>query len=166
MSSKIIYGFVLSLLSAQTLFAQIPNAINYQGRLVQGSNLVNGQVSLSLSIYDHPTAGSSFCEDVDTVTVVDGIYSTLLGDTTVSGSLTNALTRGNPYLYIEVTVHGVTLSPREKITSTMYSLMAASMPNNSIDGSTIKDGSIDSRDMVSNTFWSTQGNSNISSNYF
>ena len=67
--------------------AQVPQLINYQGRLVLGTNLVNGTVGLSLRLFNVPSGGSSIYEDSNSVTVVDGLYATFIGDNTVSGSL-------------------------------------------------------------------------------
>ena len=72
--------------------AQVPGVINYQGRLVDGDTLVNGDVSLELRLYDSATDGTMLYADSNTVTVVDGLYSTHIGDDTIAGSLSDALT--------------------------------------------------------------------------
>ena len=65
--------------------AQVPNVINYQGRLVDGTNLVNGTVGLSLRIYAKNGASYDLLyEDSNEVAVVDGLYATLIG---VNGSI-------------------------------------------------------------------------------
>lgn len=97
-----------------------PHLINYQGRLLNGTNLVNGNVELELRLFKALAGGSPLYVDSNTVTVVDGLYSTFIGDNTVSGSLVEALT--NTEVWVEVAVNGVALSPRERLSSVAYSL--------------------------------------------
>ena len=100
--------------------AQVPRLINYQGRLLSGTNLVNGNVGLSLRLFNVASGGTAQYEDSNTVTVADGLYSTFIGDNTTAGNLTNALT--NATVWIEVAVNGVALSPRERMASVPYAL--------------------------------------------
>jgi len=58
--------------------AQVPSMINYQGRLVDGGVLVNGNVELVLRLYNDASAGTLEYEDSNTVTAVDGLYSTFI----------------------------------------------------------------------------------------
>jgi hypothetical protein len=107
---------------ASTAHAQIPHQINYQGRLVQGTNLVSGNVALSLRLYDAPSGGTLLYEDSNTVSAVDGVYATVLGDGTTFGILTNALT--NSAVYLEAMVNGTALAPRERIMAVPFALRA------------------------------------------
>jgi hypothetical protein len=103
---------------SSSALGQVPRRINYQGRLAQGTNLVNGAVALSLRLYDAPAGGTLLYEDSNSVTVVDGLYATLLGDNTVAGDLDDALIRGQ--VWLEVAVQGGALAPRELISSVAY----------------------------------------------
>jgi hypothetical protein len=103
--------------------AQVPLFLNYQGRLLNGTNLVNGNVGLSLRLFNVPAGGSRHYEDSNTVTVADGLYSTLIGDGTTAGSLVAALT--NPAVYVEVAVNGVALTPRERLVGDRLCAVAA-----------------------------------------
>jgi len=105
------------------LHAQVPAFINFQGRLLNGTNLVNGTVSMDLTLYNSPSGGGFQYVDTGSVVVVDGLYSTVLGDGTALGTLTNALAQTN--VYLEVTVNGVTLTPRERLASSAYAIRAA-----------------------------------------
>lgn len=110
-----------------------PALIHYQGRLVSGTNLVSGPVGLSLRLYNAITGGTLLYEDSNTVTVIDGLYSTSLGDNTTFGSLSAALT--NAFVFLEVAVNGTPLTPRERVASVAYSLQTAGLlltPNNSV----------------------------------
>lgn len=117
-ANRIVMILSLFAVSVVPLFAAPPALINYQGRLADGANLVNGQVALSLRLFN----GSNVMvyEDSNTVTVVDGLYATLLGDNTIFGDLATALT--NAEVWIEVAVNGVALSPRERMVSVAYAL--------------------------------------------
>jgi hypothetical protein len=117
--SMLLFAFLL-LKPASLLLAQSPDLINYQGRLLDGTNLVNGAVDLSLRLYTASSGGVQVYEDAGTVTLVDGLYETFLGDDTVSGSLVSALT--NNQVWLEVEVDGVTLAPRERLVSVPYAL--------------------------------------------
>ena len=112
-----------ALFAASLSYADVPQLINYQGRLLNGSNLVNGSVGLSLRLFNVLSGGTAQYEDSNSVTVVDGLYSTYMGDNTTMGSLTNALT--NTAVYVEVAVNGTALSPRERLASVAYALVAA-----------------------------------------
>ena len=62
---------------------QVPGLINYQGRLVDGDALVNEDVDIALGLYTNPApvvGEDVLYEDASTVTVVDGLFSTFIGD--------------------------------------------------------------------------------------
>ena len=101
--------------------ATVPELINYQGRLIDGTNLVNGSVSLSIGLYAAPSGGVLLYEDASTVVVVDGLYSTYIGDQTNSGNFASALT--NASVYVEVVVNGTPLAPRERLVAVAYARM-------------------------------------------
>jgi Chaperone of endosialidase len=112
-----------------SVFSQPPELINYQGRLLNGTNLVNGNVGLALRLYNVASGGSILFEDSNTVAVVDGLYSTFIGDdvNTELASyqpLTAVLT--NTAVYVEPEVNGTVLSPRERVVSVAYALRAGS----------------------------------------
>ena len=109
-----------SLLPATHLLAQSPALINYQGRLLDGTNLVNGTVGLSLRLFNTPSGGVPLYEDSNSVAVVDGLYATLIGDDPVDPSFLSAFTI--PDVWVEVAVNGTTLTPREQIASVGFAL--------------------------------------------
>jgi hypothetical protein len=61
-------------------FAEVPTIINYQGRLLDGTNLANGPGEPSLRLYSASAGGTILYEDSNTVTVADGLYTAALGD--------------------------------------------------------------------------------------
>ena len=121
--------------SSFPLLAQPPALINYQGRLVDGTNLVNKNVSLELTLYDAPSGGVLLYADKDPegVNVIDGLYHVFLGDHTAIGDLDQALT--NTEVWLEVVVEGLPLVPRERLASVAYARQVPGLlvtPGNSI----------------------------------
>ncbi|MFH0909885.1 MAG: tail fiber domain-containing protein [bacterium] len=138
--------------------AQVPQRINYQGRLVGPTGLVNGTVSMQLRIYDALTLGAILYEDSNTVTVMDGLYATLIGDNTVTGTLAAALASTNAHL--EIIVNGTPLTPRERIVAVAYAVTADGVKPQGITSNMIatgaisadhlRDGSISNADIAAN----------------
>lgn len=111
--------------------AQAPQLFRYQGRLVENNQLVNDTIPISFKLYDELSGGSLLYEDSASVEVIDGLYATYIGDDTVTGSISNALSAAS--LYLEITINGQTLSPREQLVSVPYALNAgSSAPSGSI----------------------------------
>ncbi len=112
--------FVLGCLWGGAAHAQAPQLINYQGRLLNGTNLVNENVGLSLRLFRSQTGGTPLYEDSNSVIVVDGLYSTYIGDNPTNAAFVAALT--NAEVWVETSVNGQTLTPRERLASVGYSL--------------------------------------------
>ncbi len=120
MKGAVFLLLVLGCLWGGAAHAQAPQLINYQGRLLNGTNLVNGSVGLSLRLFRSEMGGTALYEDSNTVIVVDGLYSTYIGDNPTNGAFIAALT--NAEVWIETAVNGQTLTPRERLASVGYSL--------------------------------------------
>ncbi|MFC1889290.1 hypothetical protein ACFL4G_05995, partial [Thermodesulfobacteriota bacterium] len=101
--------------------ADIPQEINYQGYLTDDSgNPIDGGVEMLFAIYDQETDGSElWSEGPMTVPVDAGMYNVILGETT---PLTPTLLDGPCWL--EVIVEGEYLVPRERVTSTLFTIEA------------------------------------------
>lgn len=139
MKLKALVALVVSFnyITIGALLAQEPQMFRYQGRILDNDALVSGNLDFSFKLYDSPTGGSPLYEDTATIMVVDGLYSTMIGDDTTSGGdLGDAL--NNPAVYLEITVGGETLTPRERIVSVPYAMnglpsgsvvLSASHPN-------------------------------------
>ena len=63
--------------------AQIPRTLSYQGVLTDSTtgDGRNGQFSFSFRLYDTASSGTKLWEETKTLTVTNGLLSTLLGDT-------------------------------------------------------------------------------------
>ena len=102
--------------------AEIPNTINYQGSLKETDGTpFDGAVSMGFALYDSLTDGNLLWSDTQDVSVSSGIYSVVLGST--AGNPLD-LDFDVPY-FLEVSVEGATLGPRQPLTSVPYAQKAA-----------------------------------------
>lgn len=120
----------LILVASPFVYATPPALINFQGRLLDGTNLYSGPVSLALRVYTNAVGGDYLYEDSNTLNVADGIYSTLIGDDTTFGTLTNALVYGEAY--VGVVANGHVMSPRFRLASSAYAIEASQAANASM----------------------------------
>lgn len=116
--------------------AQPGYMINYQGRLSQVSGAVfpNGPADLRIKLYDAMTGGSmKWDSGVLTVQVRDGVFSALLQSGTPTLSPTIFLT-GQSFFELNVKqgTNWTVLSPRQSVTSVPWSLVASTVPDNSL----------------------------------
>jgi len=131
------FGICVALLAALATHAQVPAAFNYQGRLLDGTNLVNGARNFVVDLYTAETGGSAvYTETNNNVVVVDGLYSFAVGDD--AAGLAQALT--NSTLYLGLTVGSQTLAPRERLMSAAYAILAAGVQNSAIRDAQIAAG--------------------------
>ncbi len=117
---KVISIFLLMvlLIFSSTVFAEIPQLINFQGVLKDSANIPQtGTFSMTFSVYDDPTSGSIlWTETQGSVLVNRGLFNVLLGSVSpIPYSVFNGEVR-----WLQVAVNGVDLSPRRKIVSVAY----------------------------------------------
>jgi hypothetical protein len=106
--------------------------INYQGRLADsGGTPLDGTYGMSFSLWDAATGGSLVWgpENHPAVPVSEGLFSVGLGSQTSGGIPT---TTWNGDRYLEITVGGETLSPRELIRSVPIAGMALTVPDGAV----------------------------------
>jgi len=127
--------FVGLILTIAVLSANVPNLIDYQGRLTDASeNPLDGSYSIVFSIYDVDTGGTALWSETQTIDVNEGLFQVILGSNT---SLSEDLFDGSE-LWIGINVESDgEMSPRTKIVSVPYSR-------------TDRDWTIDGNDMYSN----------------
>ena len=129
----IIFSFVLIALP------QIPNTLSYQGVLKDagGALVPNGDYSLTFNLYTAATGGTTLWSEVQTVSVIDGIFNVILGQITPL-----ALPFDQPY-WLGVTVGtGPELTPRISFTASAYSLNANRVVDNAITTAKIADEAV------------------------
>ncbi len=102
------------------LSSNVPQLINYQGRLTDGAgDPVTGNQSIRFKVLNGDTPGASVLwSETQTVTVTDGVYHVLLGSV---NPMSQYLFKG-PNRYLEVEVNGETLSPRQQLGSVPYAM--------------------------------------------
>jgi len=115
---------IVILLVIFTIFSltAVPGTINFQGALKDANGVpVNDTQIMEFRIYDDPDAGSLLWSEQNlAVEIVDGIFSEELGDDTVFP----ASMFDNPELYITFFFGGDEMTPRQKLLSVPYTLLA------------------------------------------
>ncbi|MDP2362138.1 MAG: hypothetical protein Q8M94_00045, partial [Ignavibacteria bacterium] len=130
---------VLMLFAISIQAQTIPNTINYQGVLKDGSGVVvaNGNYNITFKFYDVETSGTELWTETNVVSVVDGMINTQIG------SVTPLNLPFDVQYWLGITVEaGSELSPRIKLTSAPYSLMSQNVINESITTSKLQNGSV------------------------
>ncbi len=109
--------------------------VNYQGRLANpdGTPVVDNTYGMSFSLWNANTGGSLIWgpESHAAVPVSEGLFNVGLGSQTSGGIPT---TTWNGDRYLEITVGGEILSPRELIRSVPIAGMALTLPDHTVDG--------------------------------
>ena len=116
--------------------------VNYQGRLADSSgNPLSGSYGMTFALYDASIGGNLVWgpESHAAVPVSDGLFSVGLGSQT-DGGIPTSVWGGDRYL--EITVGGETLSPRELIRSVPVAGMALTVPDGSIVTEKLADGAV------------------------
>lgn len=110
-------------LAASVATAAAPTQVPFQGLLLDaGGDPVNAAVDLDFELFDALSAGTSlWSESHMGVTVVDGVYSVNLGETT---PLTDSVLGGG-VAFLEIAVDGETLVPRQQLLAVPYAQVAA-----------------------------------------
>ena len=120
---KGIVSFTLCLmLFALCSYAALPGKINYQGKLKENGEPVNGTKKMEFKIYNVATGEIPlWTSDPQNVLISNGLFNYQLGS---NKPLSDIKWEEQSY-YLEIMVEGVTLIPREELTGVAYSLSAA-----------------------------------------
>lgn len=126
--------------------AEIPQRMTYDGYYEDNGTPFNGYLTVRLRLFTNNIASTNewsanyLYEDTNLVWASNGFYSTVLGDTTTAGSLTNALASGTAFLEIEA--NGNIQLPREPLLPVAYALQAAGVKAGGITGAMIANGAV------------------------
>ncbi|MBI5585431.1 MAG: hypothetical protein HY892_16600 [Deltaproteobacteria bacterium] len=95
--------------------APVGDDIPIQGRLTDsGGNPLTGTFSMTFALYDDPVEGNLMCLNTDTVTVVNGLFNTMMDNCTVSDI-------SGLQLYLGIKVGSdPEMTPRQKIGQVPY----------------------------------------------
>lgn len=120
-------GAVSAFEAAESTEDGLPYVLPYEGSFRTDGARVTGTHQMRFSIYTSPDGGASIWgSDTRSVEVADGIFSVVLGDPNDTTPLPQTLA-GEGQLWIELSVDGVTLSPRQRVapaTQALYSSFA------------------------------------------
>ena len=163
-------------LFAKILTAQVPQIINYQGRVAVGAvnfdgtgafkfALVNAAGTTTFWSNDGTSSAGSEPTNAVSLTVTKGLYSVLLGDTSLANMATipNAVFN-NSDVRLRVWFNDGTngsqlLTPDQRIAAVGYAMNAASaaaVASNAVGSAQIVNGSVTGADVAGNTITNTQ----------
>lgn len=105
--------------------AQIAGVISYQGRLLRSSDAtpISEIVDIGFALYAQQEGGQPLWSEKQTLGLSDGYFAALLGSATAFGA--SVWTGADRYL--ELTVGGNALAPRQRIGSAPYALLASNL---------------------------------------
>lgn len=122
-------GLALVFLAGLAAQAQVPQRLGYQGRLTaMDGTPVTGPQAFTFELFVGPTGGTPLWSETQTVLVTNGLYAATLGDVSscdagTCAGLPPSLFTGAE-LYLEVSVGGAPMVPRQRVTSVPYALRA------------------------------------------
>lgn len=167
-------GLPAAVLFITTASAQVPQMINYQGRVQSGGTNFNGTgkfkfailVGNSGSFWSNDGTSSQGSEPTKAVSilVVNGAYSVLLGDTTVPNMTSgidpiNFTTSNNVRLrvWFDDGVHGSQLlMPDQRIAAVGWAMVAGTVVANGVTNSSLAAGAVTAAKIANNTITGTQ----------
>ena len=154
-------GALLLLACATALEAQVPQLINYQGRVAVGGvnfdgsgqfkfALVNAAGTITYWSNDGTSTAGSEPTAAVTLTVTKGLYSVLLGDATLP-NMTACPPRSSPMPTCGCACGSTTaangsqlLTPDQRIAAVGYAMMAGNVPDGAITSARIAAGAVGS----------------------
>jgi len=102
-----------------------PLKINYQGRLEESGQPAEGAKSFIFKIYDALSGGSLVWTSApQSVTLTNGVFSAVLEAGATVNLSTDVFSGAS---FIEITVDGIALAPRQEMVSAPYALVARSL---------------------------------------
>src|SRR5512136_784927 len=101
----------------------VPQMLSYQGKLTDtlGQPVPDGNYQLTFRLYTQPSGGSAIWTEGQTIQVVDGLFSALLGSVTPISSVPDG---GALYLSLQIALNPE-LAPRLRIVSSAYAFLTA-----------------------------------------
>ncbi len=114
--------------------AEAPAKIGYQGRLLKADGSPEaGSHTLGFAVFAANQGGTALWSESQTLALSDGYYATFLGEQTAI----DASVFGGGERWLELTVDGAALSPRQKIGSVPYALTCNSVSGGAVNASSV-----------------------------
>lgn len=127
-----------ALLAPALVFAQVPAKLGYQGLLLKADGQPEvGVVAVTFSVYSAATGGTPLWSEPQQIALTNGFYATFLGDVTPIPSSAFS----GPERFLELSIGGSALTPRQRVGSVAYALMATDARNvvgGTVDASSVK----------------------------
>lgn len=134
--NKMCILFFVFVVHATQIFCSVPMKVYYQSILKEKGQLVTGTRKMKFEIYKQPTGGTAVWSSGDVnIEVKNGVFRYTLDFTNSNIDFANG-----PY-YLQVTIEGTVLSPREEIVSTIYAIQAKTVEDGSITPQKVVKGS-------------------------
>jgi hypothetical protein len=150
-----------------TLHAQVPQLINYQGRVAVGGVNFNGSGQFKFALVNAAGTSTYWSNDGTStsgsqptaavmLTVTKGLYSVLLGDATLPNmTVVPATVFTNSDVRLRVWFNDGTngfqlLTPDQRIAAVGYAVMAANVPDGAITSAKIAAGAVGSGQLAAN----------------
>lgn len=177
MNAKLLFIFLFLLtLLVHKADAQIPQYISYQGVYTDtlGNPKPDGVYTFTFRIYETATGGTPIWTEIKDLQVMNGLFSTLLGDTNPFGSdikfdkpyWLGVKPGSEPELIPRTVMSSVGYSfSSMKADTSIYALEAGTIPDASVDSNKISDNSINSSKVIDGSLrladlavWTLAGN--------
>lgn len=120
---RLVLTAILSM-TAGAAWATAPNVLTYQGRLLESGSPVSGTRTIDMQLCDSLSGGLCYDSGSQAVGVVNGVFKTTFTLATAPALPAEGLASGSWFL--QTIINGVTLSPREQLTSAPYAVLASS----------------------------------------
>jgi hypothetical protein len=164
------------------LSAQVPQLINYQGRVVVGTTNFNGTGSFKFALVNAAGTTAYWTNDgthldgtepknAVSLTVSNGLYSVLLGDTSLTNMTaipTTVFNNGDVRLRVWFNdgTHGSQmLTPDQRIAAVGYAVIAGNVPDGAITGAKIASGTITSINIANGAITAAQLAPGVAANW-
>ncbi len=163
--------FLLGLFAALTASAQVPQIINYQGRITVGGTNYDATGSFKFALVNTAGTANYWANDGTgsgqpatgvSLTVSKGLYAVLLGDTTVSGMTTaiGSTVFANSDVRLRVWFSDGSgyqqLAPDQRIAAVGYALVAATVSDGAITSAKLASGAVTASALASGSVGATQ----------
>ena len=126
----ILITLLVSVTGVQAQVGEPPALLTYQGHLLDaaGAPVADGEYAFTFSLWDAPTEGVQLWgPEAHSVTVTDGYFAVLLGEQAPLPVL------DTQHVYLELSVDGETLNPRQRLASVAFALNAGTLAGQTPD---------------------------------
>ena len=131
MVRRMLVGVIIMSSACGVVAAGVPQLLNYQGKLANAQGQpIDGEAAVGFGFYDAETEGTLLYSEQQTVTCTNGIFHVLIGNGTVLDGDFAAISAGGN-VWLEITVAGQAMSPRQRIGSVVFALKAGTIDDSS-----------------------------------